>query len=253
MSPHWNPHPDVRTGRHVVCNLHVHLVFVTKYTRNAFTDAMLTRAEDAWGLRRFRGRAETIRRRTGPRAPARALPQKVQLSKLVNSLNGVSARRLRHEYDSRVRRYLWGGHFWSGSYFAGSCGGGTPDSRQAIHRKPAASRLTVTPEAQSTPALRASGPRTAFTPALKGRALAKIRGRGRQREDGHGGPCGGAARRAGGRRGRGVGRSTGLGVGGGVGGGQRDARRGRCIGRSRLRSWRPCGRSRLRGCGLVRL
>ncbi|MFG2775012.1 transposase [Streptomyces sp. NPDC048350] len=35
----------------------------------------------------------------------------------------MSARRLRKEYDSHIRRYLWGGHFWSGSYFAGSCGG----------------------------------------------------------------------------------------------------------------------------------
>ncbi|MFE1415588.1 hypothetical protein ACFW6F_33050, partial [Streptomyces sp. NPDC058746] len=33
--------------------------------------------------------------------------------------------------------------------------------------------LTVTTEAQSPPALRASGPRVAFTPALKGGALAK--------------------------------------------------------------------------------
>ncbi|MFC9270816.1 hypothetical protein ACFTXJ_23925 [Streptomyces zhihengii] len=37
--------------------------------------------------------------------------------------------------------------------------------------------LTVTPEAQRTPALRASGSRTAFIPALKGGALAKLRGR----------------------------------------------------------------------------
>ena len=46
MSPRWNPNPDVRTGRHVVYNLHVHLVFVTKYRRKAFTDAMLTRTEE---------------------------------------------------------------------------------------------------------------------------------------------------------------------------------------------------------------
>lgn len=39
------------------------------------------------------------------------------------SLKGVSSRRLRQEYDSHVRRYLWGGHFWSDSYFAGSRGG----------------------------------------------------------------------------------------------------------------------------------
>jgi putative transposase len=36
----------VRSGRHVIDNLHVHLVFVTKYRRNAFTDAMLTRTEE---------------------------------------------------------------------------------------------------------------------------------------------------------------------------------------------------------------
>ncbi|WP_443068970.1 transposase [Streptomyces sp. NBC_01361] len=35
------PNPDVRTGRHVVHNLHVHLVFVTKYRRKAFTDKMV--------------------------------------------------------------------------------------------------------------------------------------------------------------------------------------------------------------------
>ena len=50
-------------------------------------------------------------------------PPKVQLSELVNSLKGVSSRRLRQEYTTHVRRYLWGGHFWSRSYFAGSCGG----------------------------------------------------------------------------------------------------------------------------------
>lgn len=32
-------------------------------------------------------------------------PPKVQLSKLVNSLKGVSARLLRKEYDAQVRRY----------------------------------------------------------------------------------------------------------------------------------------------------
>ncbi|MDH6109392.1 REP element-mobilizing transposase RayT [Kitasatospora sp. MAP12-15] len=50
-------------------------------------------------------------------------PPKVQLSKLVNSLKGVSSRYLRQEYGTHVRRNLWGGHFWSGSYFAGSCAG----------------------------------------------------------------------------------------------------------------------------------
>ena len=50
-------------------------------------------------------------------------PPTVTLSKLVNSLKGVSARYLRKEHAAHLRRYLWGGHLWSPSYFAGSCGG----------------------------------------------------------------------------------------------------------------------------------
>ena len=46
MSPRWKPNLDVRTGRHVVHHLHVHLVFVTKYRRKAFTDKMLKRREE---------------------------------------------------------------------------------------------------------------------------------------------------------------------------------------------------------------
>ena len=45
MSPRWNPNPG-RTRRHVVYNLHVHLVFVTTYRRKAMTDAMRTRCEE---------------------------------------------------------------------------------------------------------------------------------------------------------------------------------------------------------------
>lgn len=50
-------------------------------------------------------------------------PPTVTLSRLVNSLKGVSARRLRQEFPAHVKRYLWGGHFWSRSYFVGTCGG----------------------------------------------------------------------------------------------------------------------------------
>ncbi|WP_405634538.1 IS200/IS605 family transposase [Streptomyces sp. NBC_00056] len=125
MSPRWNPHPDVRTGRHVVYDLHVPLVFVTKFRRKAFTDDMLTRCEEVMRevcqdfeaeLKQFNGEEDHVHLLVH-------YPPKVQLSRLVNSLKGVSSRYLRKEYDADVRRYLWGGHFWSGSYFAGSCGG----------------------------------------------------------------------------------------------------------------------------------
>ena len=50
-------------------------------------------------------------------------PPKVAVSALVNSLKGVSARRLRAEFTGRVNRASMRGHFWSPSYFAASCGG----------------------------------------------------------------------------------------------------------------------------------
>lgn len=50
-------------------------------------------------------------------------PPKVSISTLVNSLKGVSARRLRAQFTGRVNRHLIHGHFWSPSYFAASCGG----------------------------------------------------------------------------------------------------------------------------------
>ena len=46
-------------------------------------------------------------------------PPKVQLSKLINSLKGVSSRHMRNEFPV-IHRYLWKG---APSYFAGSCGG----------------------------------------------------------------------------------------------------------------------------------
>jgi len=50
-------------------------------------------------------------------------PPKVALSRLVNSLKGVSSRRLRQEFPELARHYYRGNKLWSGSYFADSVGG----------------------------------------------------------------------------------------------------------------------------------
>ncbi|MFF1568573.1 IS200/IS605 family transposase [Streptomyces sp. NPDC058293] len=101
------------------------MVFVTKSRHRALTDPMLTRCEEIMRevcedfeaeLKQFNGEEDHVHLLVH-------YPPKVQLSKLVNSLKGVSSRYLRKEYDAHVRPHLWGGHFWSGSYFAGSCGG----------------------------------------------------------------------------------------------------------------------------------
>jgi putative transposase len=125
MSPRWEPNPDVRTGRHVEYLLHAHLVFLTKYRRGALTGPMLSRCEEIMRevcadfeveLRAFNGEDDHVHLLVH-------YPPKVALSRLVNSLKGVSARMLRKEFGAHVRDHQSGDRFWSGSYFAGSVGG----------------------------------------------------------------------------------------------------------------------------------
>jgi putative transposase len=50
-------------------------------------------------------------------------PPKIALSRLVGSLKGVSARRLRQDFPDHIRRCLRGDIFWSPSYLAVSADG----------------------------------------------------------------------------------------------------------------------------------
>lgn len=115
----------MRRGAHVAYNLHAHLVFITKRRRKVFTPEMLTRCEEIMRavcadfeseLVEFNGEHDHVHLLVH-------YPPKVALSRLVNSLKGVSSRRLRQEFTYNVNRSILHGRFWSGSYFAGSCGG----------------------------------------------------------------------------------------------------------------------------------
>lgn len=114
----------IRTGRHCVFNLHAHLVFVTKYRRKVFNQDTLTALKTIFSdvcenfeatLTEFEGEGEHVHLLVH-------YPPKVSLSKLVNSLKGVSSRLLRKNFDF-LHQYYWKGVLWSPSYFAGSCGG----------------------------------------------------------------------------------------------------------------------------------
>ena len=116
---------DLRRGRHIVYNLHVHLVFVAKYRGKVFTKEIL---DDMRGifesvctdfeaqLVEFDGEDDHVHLLVN-------YPPKVSISKLVNSLKGVSSRMIRQKKYPSIKQKLWGGALWSPSYFAGSCGG----------------------------------------------------------------------------------------------------------------------------------
>ena len=48
---------------------------------------------------------------------------KIPVSKLVNSLKGVSSRKLRTQYEKYLKQFYYKGVLWSPSYFAGFYGG----------------------------------------------------------------------------------------------------------------------------------
>ena len=118
-------HDDIRTGRHCVFLLHAHLVFVTKYRHKVFADRHLQLMEEVMRdvcadfeteLVEFNGENNHVHLLVN-------FPPKVAVSKLVNSLKGVSSRRLRQEFPDLVGHYYRANRLWSGSYFAGSVAG----------------------------------------------------------------------------------------------------------------------------------
>lgn len=120
-----NKSTDLRRGRTCVFLLHVHLVFVTKYRRKVFSKQILSDLKEIFTnvcndfdsqLAEFEGEGDHVHLLIN-------YPPKVAISKLVNSLKGVSSRLIRKKKYASIENALWGDHLWSPSYFAGACGG----------------------------------------------------------------------------------------------------------------------------------
>ena len=121
---------EIRTGRHCVFMMHVHLVFVTKYRRGVFTKEILDDLHRIFAkvctdfeaeLVEFDGEDDHVHLLVN-------YPPKVTVSKLVNSLKGVSSFLIRKKNYPSIQKKLWGNALWSPSYFAGSCGGAPIDT-----------------------------------------------------------------------------------------------------------------------------
>ena len=105
--------------------MHIHLVFVTKYRRGVFTKEILDELRPIFSsvctdfeseLVEFDGEEDHVHLLV-------KYPPKVAVSKLVNSLKGVSSHLIRKKDYPSIRKKLWGKALWSPSYFSGSCGG----------------------------------------------------------------------------------------------------------------------------------
>jgi putative transposase len=119
---------EIRKGRRVVYALHAHMVFVTKRRGKVFNIAHLKRLEEICRdvcsdfepeLKEFNGERDHMHLLV-------IYPPKVRLSELVNSLKGVSSRRLKAAFPAIPT--FWSarksqGALWPPSYFVGSVGG----------------------------------------------------------------------------------------------------------------------------------
>ena len=128
MARKWEK-TEYRRGRTVVCLLHVHLVFVTKYRRDVLSErAIATIREASEGVcKDFNTRLVELSGEDDHVHLLIEYPQTIALSRLVNSLKGVSSRMVRAKKYEEVQKKLWGTHLWSPSYFAVSCGGAPLD------------------------------------------------------------------------------------------------------------------------------
>ena len=116
---------NIRTGRHCVFAMHVHLVFVTKFRRGVFTKQILDDLSLIFSdvCKKFEGKLIEFDGEDDHVHLLVNYPPKVSVSKLVNSLKGVSSRLIRKKNYPTINQKIWGQSLWSPSYFAGSCGG----------------------------------------------------------------------------------------------------------------------------------
>lgn len=123
---------EIRKGSHTVHQLHVHLVWGTKYRYHVLSGEVQVRCRellrqtcDSLDVRVLKGvvSKDHIHMHV-------SYNPKLSVSDLVKRLKGRSAKMLLEEYPELRRRY-WGGHLWGIGYGAWSTGNITDEMIQA--------------------------------------------------------------------------------------------------------------------------
>ena len=114
---------ELQSSRHAKYLLHAHLVFTPKYRKKIFTKEHIDYMRDVFTKVCIDFKANLIEF-GGERDHVHLLvtyPPKVSISSLVNSLKGVSSRRLGQHFEI-FKKVYWGDKvaLWSRSYFAAS-------------------------------------------------------------------------------------------------------------------------------------
>jgi putative transposase len=108
---------NLQKSAHSAYAMHYHLIFCTAYRAKAISEPVGERLKDIVAELMPRFGAIPVAQETDfdyIHILFSAKPS-TELTKLINSLKGVTARRIRQEFPE-MKRHLWGEKFWSPSY-----------------------------------------------------------------------------------------------------------------------------------------
>jgi putative transposase len=119
---------EYRHGAHTVFEIHLHLVWVTKYRRPALTGEVALRVRDL--IREICGQHDVtiLKGHVGKDHVHRlvSLPPQVTISRLLQWLKGKTAYKLLGEFP-HLRKTFWGRHIWARGSCCGSSGNVTDE------------------------------------------------------------------------------------------------------------------------------
>jgi len=119
---------EYRRGSHTVFEIHLHLVWTTKYRRPALTGEVALRVRDL--IREICGEHEvTIMQGHVSKDHLHlfvSIPPQVTISRLIQWLKGKTAYKLLGEFPY-LQKQFWGRHIWACGYFCCSSGNVTDE------------------------------------------------------------------------------------------------------------------------------
>ena len=119
---------EYRHGAHTVFEIHLHIVWTTKYRRAALTGEVATRVRDL--IREICGQHEvTIMKGHVAKDHVHlfvSIPPQVTISRLIQWLKGKSSYKMLGEFP-HLQKQFWGRHLWARGYFCCSSGNVTDE------------------------------------------------------------------------------------------------------------------------------
>jgi len=119
---------EYRRGAHTVYEIHLHLVWITKYRRAVLTGEVAHRLRDL--IREICGSVEvTIMKGHVSKDHVHlfvSIPPQVPISRLLQRLKGKTSYKLMSEF-AHLKKAFWGRHLWARGYFCCSSGNVTDE------------------------------------------------------------------------------------------------------------------------------